>query len=288
MISFARLDRRVIYVLVGIALGLPLYFNYSVPPAQMRSADKLYEVIEGLEIDDNDVAFVALDFGPTTKAENEPQSAVIIEHLMRKRIPLVTFSISPLAVPFLRSIPEGIARRLNKENPGETWTYGKDWVNIGFRPGAGLLIQSIPKSENLAELFKKDARGNNLADLPRFKNWRTLEDIKFLAEFTGSVGAFDNYVQFFQSKTHKPLFGHGCTSITIPEAYIYLDSGQLDGLLEGIAGAAWYSELLQKSFTDRVPDASSVMNTGLGIAHLVIIFLVVLGNVAGIFEKISG
>ncbi len=76
-----------------------------------------------------------------------------------------------------------------------------------------------------------------------------------------------------------PIF-HGCTSITIPEAYNFLDSGQLKGLYEGLAGAAWYSELLERKYPDRLPDMAGLMNTALGIGHLLIIALVILGNVS--------
>jgi len=209
----------------------------------------------------------------------------VLEHLMRRRVPVILFSLYHLAEPFLKSIPEEVARQLERENPGETWEYGRDWINLGYRPGARILIQAIPKSENLAELFEKDARGNRISELPAFSELRTLRQIAFLAEFTGLVDAFDNYVQFFTSKDYTPAFGHGCTSITIPEAFIYLDSGQIQGLLGGLAGAAWYSELLSRHYPERPVDESLMLNTGLGVAQLVVIAFIVLGNLAGLFGR---
>jgi len=133
------------------------------------------------------------------------------------------------------------------------------------------------------EYFGRDVFGTNLSQIPVFKGVKSLENIKLLVEFTGLTGVFDTYVQFFQKEGYVPLFGHGCTSITVPEAYIYLDSNQLQGLLDGIAGAAWYSELLSKHYPEREPDtALLVNNTALGVAHLVIIFLIIIGNVVGL------
>ena len=102
---------------------------------------------------------------------------------------MILFSLYYLAEPFLKSVPEEVARQLEREHPGETWEYGRDWINLGYRPGAGVLIQAIPKSENLAELFEKDARGNRISELPAFSGLRTLKQIAFLAEFTGLVGS---------------------------------------------------------------------------------------------------
>lgn len=286
-LKLASINQKMIFALIFLSLGFPLYFKYQVPPAKMPAADQLFNVIENLEIVPGDVAFIALDFGPNTKAENEAQAEVVIEHLMRRRVPVALFSLYYLASPFLVSLPDRIADRLMEENPGEVWEYGKDWVNLGYKPGGYLQIQSIPKSDDLVALFKKDVRGNNLSDLDAFKQVKSVERIKLLAEFTGLVGIFDVYVQFFKSKEYTPAFVHGCTSITIPEAFIFLDSGQIQGLLEGIAGAAWYSKRLQQLFPRRTPDHSAVLNTGLGVAHLVIIVLILLGNI-GVFLQRRG
>lgn len=284
--DLSRIDRRVIFLLVILSLSLPLVFGLRVKPARMESAEKAYATIEALRPQAGSFAFLALDFGPNTKAENLPQAEVIVEHLMRKRIPVVMFSLYVLAEPFLESVPAGVAERLMREFPGEKWEYGRDWVNLGYTPGGFLIIQAIPKSEDLTALFQKDARGNRLADIPALRAVKDMRSMLFAAEFTGMVGMFSTYMQFLmQRNDYKPPFVHGCTSITIPEAYIYMDSGQIKGLLEGIAGAAWYSEILNQRNPGRVPDSSELVNTGLGVAHLVVIFMVLLGNLAALLAR---
>lgn len=284
----AGLDRRIIYLMLAAALSVPLWRGYSVPPARMRAAEALFEVIEGLNVRHPQIAVVALDLGPSTKAENEPQAEAVIEHLMRKRVPFAVLSMYYQAEPFLKSIPERVARRLAQDNPGQRWEYGRDWVNLGYRVGAGALLQALPKSRNLAELFAEDARGGKLSDLPIFKDVRTLDQIALLAQFTGLAGMLDGYLQFFQKEDYRPIFVHGCTSITIPESFIYLDSGQLQGLLEGIAGAAWYSELLQRRYGRKPKDYAAAMNTSLGIANLAILLLIAGGNLAVLIRRRGG
>lgn len=278
-------QRHAIYIFVLFALGIPLLLGYSSPPARMPAAGKFFQTVENVQVKKGEIVFVALDFGPTTKAENETQATVLIEHLMRRRIPFALFSYYFQAEPFLNSIPESVVKKLEKEFPGETWRYGHDWVNLGYRPGAGMLIQSIPKSKNLVELFKKDARGNSLEHLPAFSRVRTIHDIKLLVEITSLAGVFEVYIQFFQSDNYKPPFLHGVTSINAPGTFIYLDSGQISGLLEGVAGAAWYSNLLSEKYPQRGKDDAQIINTSLGIAHLVLIFLIVLGNVVALLGR---
>ena len=277
-----NLDRRFIYLAVLLALSVPLIAKYTIKPARMEAAEKLFDVVQKFDGGPDKIAFVAMDFGPSTIAENGSQAEVTIEHLLRRKIPFAVFSMLPESAAILNDMPERVAKRLMVENPGERYQYGNDWVNLGYLAGGFIAIQSIPKAEDLRALFKKDVRGNNLTDLPAFKQVKTLKNIGMLVEITGSVGVLETYLQFFQTEDYRPIFAHGCTSITTPQAYIYLDSGQLQALFEGIAGAAWYSELLKENFPGRAVDNSAVRNTALGVAHLVIIALVILGNIVGL------
>lgn len=273
-----NLDRRIIYALVILVLSIPIITGYTLKPAELKAASRIFDYVDTLTVKPGQIAFVAFDFGPNTKAENESQAEVLVEHLMRRRIPFALFSLYAQAQNFMESVPKRVAARLNKEAGSELWKYGSDWVNLGYRAGQDIFVQSIPKSENLADFFKKDTLGNSLSDLPAFKDTKKFEDVIMLAQFTGLVGMLDIYIQYFQKKGHVPPIMHGCTAITIPEAYNYLDSGQIKGLFEGLAGAAWYSDLLKKRFPERLPDTAGLMNTSLGIGHLLIIALVILGN----------
>jgi hypothetical protein len=285
MFDLEKLDRRWIYLFMLIIISMPIIYNYSIEPIQLKSADKLYDFIEKYDVSSGKVAFLAYDFGANTIAENGAQASSITEHLLRRRIPFVVFSQYQLSVGFLNTIPEKIIKRLEAENPNEKYVYGKDWINVGFRPGGSLFIQGIAKAENLAEFFKTDANGSSLTEFPIFQKLESIKDIGLVGQITGLTGTFDSYVQFFKTNEYAPPFVHGCTAITIPEAYIYLDSGQLQGLFEGIAGAAWYSQRLLNDNPNKKPDDALVINTALGIAHIAIIFLIIAGNLNSIVRR---
>ena len=69
-------------------------------------------------------------------------------------------------------------------------------------------------------------------------------------------------------------FVAGCTAVMAPDLYPFLDSGQLGGLLGGLAGAAEYETLI-----DRRGSASTGMSAQ-SMAHLVIVVFVLIGNIA--------
>ena len=71
----------------------------------------------------------------------------------------------------------------------------------------------------------------------------------------------------------------GCTAVSAPEYYAYMSTNQLTGLLGGLAGAAEYEQLVEvKGTATRGMDGQS-------LAHLAIIFFILLGNVLQFFGR---
>jgi hypothetical protein len=273
-----RLDRRIIFLFVLLSLSIPLVRKVVLPPARMETAESAFAVLEKLEPQPGKIAIISADWGPGTQAENGSQTAVVIEHLMRKRIPFAIMTIYQLAEPFLEELPREVAARLEKEQPDQHWIYGKDWVNLGFLPNGMLTVRGMGQTKDLPALLKTDYLGTPLEELPAMNGIKTIRDIPVVFPITGLVGVFSTWIQFFQAEDYRPTVVHGCTSITIPEAYIYYSSGQIKGFFEGIAGAAWYEKLLTDRYPGREPGSALLINTSLAFAHLVIIGFIVLGN----------
>ena len=280
MHSYTRL---ISYILIICALGFPLIMKYTIEPGRLRSAEIAFDVIENTKVKSGQIALVAFDFSPSTRAENESQARVILEHFFRKRIPVIVFTLVPLAEIFLATVPNEIAVSLSKSDQNQKWEYGKDWVNLGFRPGAALFLQGIGKSENLAQLFGKDINGTELNVLPAFKQLKDIRNIEFVAEFSGSP-AIGGYIQFLQHEGYAPKLIYGPTSIMIPQSYIYLDSGQLSGLLEGISGAAWYAKLLGDKYGELSDKKALILNSSLGVAQLLVLVFIFAGNIFDFFK----
>jgi len=277
-----RLDRRFIYGAMILVLLASTFMPHALPPAQLPTARKAFDAIEQIPADDRQIVFVAFDWDGSTKAENQPQSEALLEHLMRRRIKFALISSMPTAEPFLINLPLEVGKKLAKERPGEQWEYGKDWVDLGYRPSLGILLQQIPKTEDLRDVFATDSNGVALRDIPCMKRISRFDQIPLLIQATGSVGALEMWLAFFQSEVHRPEVIHGCTSISIPRNFIFLDSGQVKGLLEGVAGAAYYQQLLGYR-TDQPTPAMKNMS-GVSLGQICIVILIILGNL-GMFLK---
>jgi hypothetical protein len=275
------IGRALIYFAVFASVVIPLVATIRAPTPPLAPAERLFNTIESISANDkSSIAILGFDFGPNTRAENESQAEVVFEHLLRREVPVVLMTLSPYGRGFLSSIPERVIKRLISEDPTKKYEYGVAWANLGYRPGMAVFLQALAKSNDIPSFLGVDAFGTKINSMPIFKDVLTLDQVKLVGQFTGYVGFFDAYVQFLQRKGYVPSLVHGCTSITIPEAYIYLDSGQLSGLLEGVSGAAWYEELLSKATPSRQWGSGVRINTALGVTQLLILLLILLGNIS--------
>lgn len=280
----SNIDNRIIYLVLLAILIVPQLYQIRLDPVQLKAADDAFTQIDALKPEPGKIVFIAADWGPGTSAENKPQTAVIIEHLFRKRVPFALASLYPQAAPLLKTLPLEVIEQLKKDGVEGSWEYGKDWVNLGYLVGGGLSIQSMSRADDIKTVLKTDADGTPLKDVPVFKDVMTVRDVPVLVEITGLVGVFNAWLQFFQKDTYRPSLVHGCTSISIPDAYIYYASKQISGFFEGVAGAAWYDTLLNQKYGARKELATGI-NTGIACAQIFVLLLIALGNVSFFYER---
>jgi hypothetical protein len=99
------------------------------------------------------------------------------------------------------------------------------------------------------------------------------DDLALLVNISGGLPGTKEWVLQVQSRYHVKL-GSGCTAVSAPEFYPYVQSGHLVGLLGGMKGAAEYEKLVKRPGTAaRGMDAQSV-------SHIVVFLFILIGNIA--------
>src|SRR5207248_10623448 len=128
--------------------------------------------------------------------------------------------------------------------------------------------------------LNKDVNGTSLSDtqaLPIMQNLRDINDVGLLVEITPS-STYEPWVAFVQGVKGTPMVF--CpTAVMAPEAYQYLDSGQMVGMLTGIKGAIEYEGLVKK------PAKATQQALALSVAHILIVVLIVIGNLGYLAER---
>ena len=256
-----ELDRRWIFLAVWILVMIPLLFPLRLPLAVSPPVKQYFDELETLQ--EGDIVLLSADFDPASAPELIPMLTASLTQLARKRVKIVADCLWPGGPPLLE---DGLREVLEIEFG---YVYGQDFVNLGFKEGREAVMLSMGHS--IPGTFPVDFRGRNVADLPLMRHVQNLANIKLLVNISAGYPGTKEWVQQASSRFNLRIVS-GCTAVSAPEYYAYLQAKQLYGLLGGMAGAAEYEKMvgISGSATKGMDAQSSV--------HLFIIFCIALGN----------
>lgn len=264
-----NLDRRYLYALLILAVALPFFFNVPMTVPATQSTESLYDKIESLPAG----SFVLFggDWSAGTRGENRPQSEVLIRHMMRKKL---RFALIAFADPQGKTLMQDIAVQFQSQYG---YREGVDWVNWGWRVASGQENFLKALAQDVLTTAGTDIHGAQVATLPVMQGIRTGRDFSLIIDVTGTA-SYQAYIQFLQGPCKVPM-ALGTTAVMAPEAFNYLDSGQLSGMLNGVQGAYEYEQKLG------IEGRATRAGLSLSFAHLLIIGMILLGNGAMLMER---
>jgi hypothetical protein len=266
-----NIDRRILYVLIAVVIATPLLLRPARHPrVVMKEVSDAYATLD--KVHRGKVVIISVVYGAGTEAENGPQTEVIMRQLLQKRVPFAILSWDPVGAKLVHDT----AVQLSKEYHAK---YGTDWVDLGYRPGPIYAVIS-GMAENFPKVIEHDSRNTKVSKIPMLKNVKNHKGIGAVVEITPS-GTLGTWIAYFNMPYHIPLVF--CpTAVMAAEAYPFLDSGQVNGMLNGVIGAAQYEVLLNRQNERTYAAAAS---WALSAAHIFIIGLIVLGNVGYVLSK---
>ncbi len=269
-----NLDRRIIFVFIAIAVALPLIFTPNLPMGITPSVKKIFDKMESLK--PGDAILFSGDYDPSSAPELEPMNIAIARHALKKDLRILTMDLWPAGPPLMEgSVAQAVAE-LEKE--GIKKEYGKDYLFLGYKIGGYFVIDQM--GSNIAAAFPMDKEGKNIKEYPITEGVNTLSDFSFVISLAaGSGGINDSWVPVGQARYGIVLAG-GCTAVSAPELYPFLDTGQLLGLMSGLKGAAEYEKLLNDKYPQFALGTASSGMASQSIAHVVIVLFIIIGNIA--------
>lgn len=259
------IDRRILYVLIALTIIVPLTLQPKQHPRTIfKEVQNAYNTMNTVPKDK--VAVISGSWDASTFAENGPQVEVIMRHLFRNNTKFIVVSWNPVGAELMYKTGVKIAKEMGKK-------YGRDWVHLGYNPGPMYVVVS-GMAKDFKVVFKQDRFGHKLSTLPVTKNIKDAKQIGVVVETdaSGTVGA---WIAYYNTPNNIPLV-YCPTAVMAAEAYPYLDSGQLSGMLNGVIGSAQYETLLGMG-NERT--YSSAACWALSTAHIFIILLIIVGNI---------
>ncbi|MCU0611367.1 MAG: hypothetical protein MUE60_06215 [Candidatus Eisenbacteria bacterium] len=269
MVWILGMDRRIIFLLLALALVLPLLFPVKLPVRVTPEVKKVYDMVDGLQ--PGDVILIDMDYGPDTMAELEPMSYSIMRHVFDRGARFVSTCLSATGVSLIESEIRHIAQEKGK-------TYGEDYVFLGYRPYPASVILSM--GQNMRQSFPIDFYNNPLDSLPLMRGIRNYADLRFVMSVSSTSGV-DYWIMYGHERYNFPL-ALGVTAVMAADYYNYLQSGQIEGILGGLKGAAEYETLLGQG------DRAIIWMNIQSVCHVLIVALIVVGNIAYLATRKRG
>lgn len=265
-----QIDRRIIFILVALAVIIPTLLKVSFPITVSEPTRKLYDYIEDLP--SGSTVLIAFDYGPSSMAELQPMGMAFLRHCFQKKIRVIGMTLVTDGATLGYEIMQEAAKTTDAID-------GEDYVYLGFRPGTiqvmlgmGTTINSIFESD-----YSESRKGKPLAEIPMMAEIKNYDQIDLVLDLASS-STTEAWIAYINTRYNQKIAA-GVTGVIISQMYPYLQTEQLIGLMPGLLGAAEYETLI-----DTPAKATKRMSVQ-SFVHLLVFGLVILGNVAFFIQK---
>ena len=254
------LDRRIIFVVIAVALAATTLWQFDQPIQPSKLVQAVYGKIEALP--EGSAVMMATDFDPQAKAELHPMTLALLRHCFQKNHRVVGFTFWVEGAQMGKSLFDKTAKDFGKQA-------GTDYVFLGYKPG-GMAAIITNLGENISTTFEKDLEGRPTSGMPVLKGVTSLKDLNLMIDIAAG-NTVEAWIVYGADKYKFPIAA-GCTAVMGPDMYPFVHSQQLLGLVGGLRGVADYETLMEK------PGQGVSGMAAQSTAHAIIVVFVLLGN----------
>ena len=124
-ILLGSLDRRIIFLIVGLSVLIPLLKPEWVTLPIRITPESQVMFNEMNKLNEGDKLLLSFEYGPSTKPEIHPMSIAILKHMYAKNILVYGFALWPDGNFMSTEVFSEVSDDYGKK-------YGIDYVNLGF------------------------------------------------------------------------------------------------------------------------------------------------------------
>ena len=225
-----NIDRRWIYLILGVAVIIPAVVSFHVPVNVTPEVRRVYDFIEDLK--PGDIFYVGIDYDPASLAELHPMAYAILDQCFRKDIKPVVATLSQFGAGMAEQVLSEVAAKYGKES-------GIDYCYLGYKPYPAITIMLMGVDFRVP--FPQDYYGTPIDSIPMMRYVHNFDDLKGVISLSAGTSS-EFWIIYGYGRYFMPL-ALGVTGVMAADYYPYLQSGQIFGLISGIKGAAEYEAL---------------------------------------------
>jgi hypothetical protein len=238
-IASNRLWRWLVSILLILAVGLPLVTNLQITQATGLQSPEMLSAFSLIgSLPPSAPVLVVFDYDPAFSGELEAAATPLMDHLLLQGPRLALISTSPtgpaLAERFLTdtSVSPLIA--------GYNYQPGQQYVDLGYLAGGPSGIQYFATSPAEAAPFTLD--GKPAWQLPPMQGVQKLSDFAAILVLTDNADTGRAWIEQTGSAIGSTPLLMVISAQAEPMLLPYYDSGQIKGLVTGLAGGEAYGQ----------------------------------------------
>ena len=280
------IDRRFIFLLMGLAVALPLIFTLRFPEFPTPMVKGIFEIIENLPEDSK--VLMSFDYDPASEPELQPMATAWLRHCVERRHKIYISALWPIGQDMARQTIQQVKKDLAQKK-AETgveipFEYGIDYVNLGYKSGGPGVINVM--LTDIEKMFPTDVTNRAISSIPMMKKVKNLRDFDLFVNISAGSPGLKEWIQFGADPAGVRIVG-GSTAVQAPLLYPYYPK-QLSGVLGGLKSAAEYEKLLG----DKYPQYSDIQQSkgrvrmgAQAVAHMVIMLFIIVGNITFFIDR---
>ena len=263
-----NLDRRWIFLMVLICAVGARFVDFDLPVFPKSSVKAMHDKIEQVAAKRGTI-LVSMDYDPSSKPELEPLSRAVLRHAFSRKVKVIAMTHNPNGQRLTQTVLEESAAEFDVK-------YGDDFVLLGYKAGSGTLV--INMGQDFRDAFSKDHAGKDLANFAITRELTSLSQIDYVISIAASA-YWESWMIYGHDRYGFP-YGVGVTGVIAPDVFPFLQTGQVTGLVGGLAGAAEYETLINH------PEAATKGMKPQSAVHLLLVLFVLFGNVVFFYDLI--
>ena len=240
-----KLDRRWIYIVVALAIIIPLMLPYNSDNVTSPPTENVYQMVDSFAGREDRAILMSFYHDASTMPELYPMQIAILRHCFERNVKVFFLSFLPTGAPII----DMAINTVKEEYPNIK--SGTDYCNFGYIPSALIMPTIIGMGDNIATAVPTDAEGRKVENLPIMKGINNYTEMNLVIEFSGSVAG--GYWLTYASPKFGTNIAVGVTAVMAADEYPYLQTGQFIGMLAGLKGAAEYEKLVEVFAAYRAP-----------------------------------
>jgi len=269
-----KLDRRWVFLLIALAVLIPFLKPLRLPISVTKPVQDVFNEVEKIP-PNGPPLMIGTDYAPSTQPELDPMLYALLRQCFATHRRVILLALYPQGAGMAQAGLDFILPEFPEVKSGE------DYVFLGYQPGVSAVVLSM--GEEIRRTFPTDAYGVPLDSLPMMKHIHNYDDIAFMIDLSGSSVPI-TWVMYAGARYGQRI-AVGTTAVSAAQYYPFLSTGQFVGMLGGLKGAAEYEKLIMKKGYTKAREVATIGMDAQSIAHLVILFLIIIGNIAFFASK---